>query len=142
MEKKGNCCDEKSLQAQGFDDILNNMQTKEGGIRVKKFFGGMFIEEELLRKEGIYHPIKLEYYKIINDNKYKENKFRYGLEVIKTEYFPRDVKVEKNEIIELTNDENLIKKMLRILKENKVTPVEVEDVIQEIFTKPLQIAEN
>ena len=107
---------------------------------MKKFFGGMFIEEEILRKEGIYHPIKLEYYKI--ENEPKEGKLKYGLEVVKTEYYTNDVKIEKKEVENLTNDENSIKKVLNILKENKVTPVAMQDVIKEIFAKRLQIAEN
>ena len=31
---------------------------------MKTFFGGMFMNKENLRKEGILYPIKLEYYKI------------------------------------------------------------------------------
>ena len=31
---------------------------------MKTFFGGMFMNKEELRKEGILYPIKLEYYKI------------------------------------------------------------------------------
>ena len=100
----------------------------------------MFIEEEILRKEGIYHPIKLEYYKI--ENEPKEGNLKYGLEVVKTEYYTNDVKIEKTELEGLTNDENAIKNILDILKENKVTPIGIQDVIKEIFAKRLQIAGN
>ncbi len=109
---------------------------------MKKFFGGMFIENEILRKEGIYHPIKLEYYKIENNNSQKNGELKYGLEVVKTEYYTNDVKIEKNQLEGLTNDENAIKKILNILKENKVTPIAMQDVIKEILTKRLQIAKN
>ena len=109
---------------------------------MKKFFGGRFIENEILRKEGIYHPIKLEYYTIINKENYKNNKLRYGLEIVKTEYYPNSINVERREVEEITNDENTIKSILNILKENRVTPVAIKDVIQEIFTKNLQIAKN
>ena len=116
-------------------------QKKEEKV-LKKFFGGMFIENEILRKEGIYHPIKLEYYKIENNNSQKNGELKYGLEVVKTEYYTNDVKIEKNQLEGLTNDENAIKKILNILKENKVTPIAMQDVIKEILTKRLQIAEN
>ena len=116
-------------------------QKKEEKV-LKKFFGGMFIENEILRKEGIYHPIKLEYYKIENNNSQKNGELKYGLEVVKTEYYTNDVKIEKNQLEGLTNDENAIKKILNILKENKVTPIAMQDVIKEILTKRLQIAKN
>ena len=109
---------------------------------MKKFFGGMFIENEILRREGIYHPIKLEYYKIENKDNNQREKMKYGLEIIKTEYYPNDVKIEKRQIDEITNDEETIKKILGTLKENKVTPIGMQDVMKEILLKRLQIAEN
>ena len=33
------------------------------------FFGGVFIDQETLETAGINYPIKLEYYKRINENK-------------------------------------------------------------------------
>ena len=116
--------------------------TKEGGVFMKKFFGGLFIETEILEKQGIYHPIKIEYYKTINPNSYKEGKLKYGIEVIKTEYYANSVKVERNEMNSITDDENFISKILKILKKNKVTPTGMQDVVQEIFIKNLQIAKN
>ena len=109
---------------------------------MKKFFGGMFIDNDTLRREGIYHPIKLDYYKIINEDENKEIEFKYGLEIVKTEYFTNDVKIERKAMGNLTNDETYIQKILDILKENEVTPVGMNDVIKEIFAKRLQIAEN
>ena len=109
---------------------------------MKKFFGGMFIENEILRKEGIYHPVKLDYYKIVSYDKQKEDKAKYGLEIVKTEYYPNDVKIEKRLIEHLTNDEKSIGEILNLLKENQVTPIGMQDVIQEIFAKRLQIVKN
>ena len=48
---------------------------------MKTFFGGMFMNKENLRKEGILYPIKLEYYKI-KDLKSKNDIL--GIEVVKT----------------------------------------------------------
>ena len=109
---------------------------------MKKFFGGLFIENEILRREGIYHPIKLDYYKITNYDNENQEKLKYGLEIVKTEYYQNDVRIEKKLIKCLTNDEITIEKILKILKENKVTPVGTLDVIKEILAKRLQIAEN
>ena len=109
---------------------------------MRKFFGGLFIENELLHKEGIYHPIKLDYYKITNKNSSKKEKLKYGIEIVKTEYFTNDVKIEKNTMEEITNDESTIDRILNTLKENTVTPAGMEDVIKEILLKRLQIAKN
>ena len=49
---------------------------------MKTFFGGNFIKEEMLSEAGIYHPIKLEYYKRINEDEIlKENKAKFENEL-------------------------------------------------------------
>lgn len=96
---------------------------------MKTFFGGMFMNKENLRKEGILYPIKLEYYKI-KDLKSKNDIF--GIEVVKTEYINEEVKVEKASIDKLTNDEKIENSILDILKRNEVTPVILEDVIEDL----------
>ena len=96
---------------------------------MKTFFGGMFMNKEELRKEGILHPIKLEYYKI-KDLKSKNDIF--GIEIVKTEYIDEEVKVEKASIDKLTNDEKIENSILDLLKRNEVTPVILEDVIEDL----------
>ena len=44
---------------------------------MKTFFGGIFIEASRLKEEGIQYPIKVEYYKL----KDEDNK-KYGIEII------------------------------------------------------------
>ena len=95
---------------------------------MKTFFGGMFMNKEELRKEGILHPIKLEYYKI-KDLKSKNDIF--GIEIVKTEYIDEEVKVEKASIDKLTNNEKIENSILDLLKRNEVTPVILEDVIED-----------
>lgn len=96
---------------------------------MKTFFGGMFMNKENLRREGILYPIKLEYYKI-KDLKSKNDIF--GIEVVKTEYINEEIKVEKASIDKLTNDEKIENSILDILKRNEVTPVILEDVIEDL----------
>ena len=91
---------------------------------MKTFFGGMFMNKENLRKEGILYPIKLEYYKI-KDLKSKNDIF--GIEVVKTAYINVEIKVDK-----LSNDEKIENSILDILKRNEVTPVILEDVIEDL----------
>ena len=109
---------------------------------MKKFFGEMFIDNEVLKEEHINYSIKLEYYQIINDNTENENKLKYGVEVEKTEYRKEGTISERGVIESLTNNEDEIKEILKILMKNEVTPVGLKDVIEEIFGKNLQIAKN
>ena len=96
---------------------------------MKTFFGSVFIEKEKLEEAGITHPIKLEYYKI-KDLKSKNDIF--GIEVVKTAYINEEIKVEKASIDKLTNDEKIENSILDILKRNEVTPVILEDVIEDL----------
>jgi len=40
---------------------------------------------------------------------------------------------EKNNIYNVTNDENVINKLLNILKNNKVTPIALNDIMNEVM---------
>ena len=103
---------------------------------MKTFFGGIFIEKKKLEEVGINYPIKLEYYKRINEDEYINNKNnKYGISVVKTEYLPENTKVERKEIKYLTNDENKIEEVLKIFKDNEVTPICVEDVMCDLYRK-------
>lgn len=101
---------------------------------MKTFFGGTFIEKEQLEKAGIFHPIKLEYYKQINEDDIKTlNKTKFGISIVKTEYIKDRVEVETKEIKYITNDEVEENKILEIFKNNKVTPINSEEIITDIF---------
>ena len=108
---------------------------------VKNFFGSIFINRDELQEAGINYPIKVEYYKIINEEeKRKQDKLIYGIQIIKTEYRDK-IGVEQNKLENITNDEKEITKILSIIKENEVTPIGLEDVILEIKSRQA-IAKN
>ena len=109
-------------------------------MNVKSFFGSIFINRDKLEEAGINYPIKVEYYKIINAEKTKQNKLIYGIQVIKTEYKDK-IGVEQEKIEHITNDENEISRILSLMKENEVTPIGLEDVILEIKNRQA-IAKN
>lgn len=101
---------------------------------MKTFFGGTFIEKEKLEEAGINHPIKLEYYKQINEDDINcYNKPKYGIEIVKTEYIPDNIKVETKSIKYVTNDEFEENRILTIFKENQVTLINSEEVISDLF---------
>ncbi len=104
---------------------------------MKVFFGGGFIQKEDLEAAGIEYPVKLEYYKIINEECLKrQEKPRYGINVVKTEYINNIVKTEDEIIKHLSDNEKRIEEILEIFKEHKVTPITVQDVISD-FAKNL-----
>lgn len=108
---------------------------------LKNFFGSIFMNRDRLSEAGINYPIKVEYYKIINEEeKIKENKLIYGIQVIKTEYKDK-IGVEQEKIEHITNDETEITKILDLIKEYEVTPIGLEDVILEIKSRQA-IAKN
>lgn len=95
---------------------------------MKKFFSSTFVNEELLEEERIYHPIKLEYYKIVNE---EENKF--GVNVVKKEYKKEGLKVENQRISYISDNEKKIEEILNTLERNKVTPTGLEDVLNDLI---------
>ena len=99
---------------------------------MKDFFGSIFINRDKLREAGITYPIKVEYYKVTNeDEKRISNKLMYGIQVIKTEYKEK-IGVEQRKVEEITSNEIEINRILDLIKEYEVTPIGLEDVIVEI----------
>ena len=99
---------------------------------MKTFFGGILIEANKLKEEGIQYPIKVEYYKL----KDEESK-KYGIEIIKREYKPKHIDIEKQELKSLSKDECKIERMLELFKENEVTPICAGEIIEDFFGKTL-----
>ena len=99
---------------------------------MKNFYGSIFINRDKLEEAGINYPIKVEYYKITDEEeKMNRNKLIYGIQIIKTEYKEK-IGIEQNKLEHITNDEKEITKILRLMKENEVTPICLEDIILEI----------
>ena len=102
---------------------------------MKNFFGSIFINRDELAEAGINYPIKVEYYKITNEEeKIKQNKLIYGIQIIKTEYKDR-IGIEQSKIENITNNEKEINEILKQMKESEVTPIGLEDVLIEIEEK-------
>lgn len=100
---------------------------------MKTFFGSTFIEKDKLEEEGRKNPIKFEYYKQINeDDINSENKAKYGIHIVKTEYLPDNIKVETKCIKYVTNDELEEDRILKIFKESKVSTINCEDIISDL----------
>ena len=100
---------------------------------MKTFFDGIFLDKSKLEEEGIKYPIKLEYYKTIAESENVEAK--YGIEVVKTEYKTEFVNVESNKLESLTNNPEEINRILAVLRNNEVTPIGLQDVLEDMCIK-------
>jgi len=123
-------CDEKFLQTFLKRCIIEKCETKEEEIKLKTFFGSTFINKKELEEANINYPIKLEYYKIINEDELIARKgTKFGINIIKTEYRENAPKIEEETIKYLSNDEQKVDEILESLKCNEVTPIALQDII-------------
>ena len=99
---------------------------------MKTFFGGIFIETIKLKEAGIEYPIKVEYYKL----KDEDNK-KYGIEIIKKEYQHKNINIEKKVLKSLSKDECKVDRMLELFEKNEVTPISAGEIIEDFFGKTL-----
>ncbi len=101
---------------------------------MKHFYGGTFINPEKLKAIGIEYPVKLEYYRTNNECKESnKTKVKYGIEVIKTSYTKEDVNVETSQIPKIIESETIVNRILDILKENLITPVSAEYIVEDLL---------
>ena len=108
---------------------------------MKTFYGGLFIKKEELAQAGINYPIKLEYYKTAQaEENERYTNFKYGIEVVKKAYFGvKNIKIDKKNVENITDEESKIETILEKLKRNEVTPIGVEYVISD-YLNGLNIA--
>ncbi len=100
---------------------------------MKSFYSAINISEEMLSQNQKDNPIRLEYYRIKNEET-KESKC-YGIEVVKIEYKDEKPKVERKTIENLTNDERTLNQFLDTLERGYVTPVTTPYVVEDYFGK-------
>lgn len=98
---------------------------------MKTFYGDTYINKEELQKIGINYPIKLEYYKTCKEDTV-ENAI-YGIEIIKRSYLNGNTNIEKRLIKDVNDDDCIINKILKTLKENQVTPISAQEVIDDLL---------
>lgn len=95
---------------------------------MKSFYGGTYVAKELLEENNIYHPIRLEYYKLTKD---EESRVFYGIEIVKTEYKTENIKVERKELENITQEEKEIIDLLEKFKVGSVTPDFLGEMVEE-----------
>lgn len=96
---------------------------------MKKLFGVTYLDKEILKQNQIYHPVRLEYYEIQEQEK-------FGVEIVKTEYKKEKIETEHAIIKELTKESHIIQNILTQCKKGTITPCVAEEMIEEL-TKSL-----
>ena len=95
---------------------------------LKKLYGKTVIDgsdsEELLKD----HTIELEYYQIKNETSRKP----YGIEIVKRSIENDIMNIEEKKVCHICSEEDKNNKLLEILVSNKVTPVAVDDIIEDL----------
>lgn len=97
-------------------------------------YGKILLDEKLLMN-NIYHDVEVEYYKVKrkDENNARNSNEVYGIEIVKRDYYNEEVKVENEYIEKVTSDEQSVNNILEKLKNNQVTPVELEYVIKDLL---------
>ena len=101
---------------------------------IGNYFGATLLKGKELLENSNKNKIKLEYYSTEKRN--IESEIIYGVSIVKKEYGKQKVKFEKNSVERITTNENKIEKIIETLKNFKVTPVGLNDVLTEILKRP------
>ena len=97
---------------------------------MKSFYGGTYIGKEILAQNDIHYPIRLEYYKVEQE---EGKELFYGIEVVKTEY-KEAIPVVENKLVEkITKEEVEIIELLEKFKRGTVMPALLEEMLEERF---------
>lgn len=100
-------------------------------IDTKKLYGIAKINELELGENNF--DINIKYYKT-KELIGKKNK--YGIEIVKEQKKKKGKTTEKSKINCISNNEQLIENLLKILVKNRVTPMATEDIITDLRKNP------
>lgn len=96
----------------------------------RAFYGTAYLEEDDLKETNINHKIQLEYYTTKEKNSEKEE---YGIEVIKKEFKTNEINTEISSRNSITTNSEKVIEIIRTLKKFKVTPIGLNDVLQDLL---------
>lgn len=95
-------------------------------LKKHKLYDCSFVNSEYLNEEQ--REINLEYYLLVN-----EEKNVFGIEVLKREINSFGLENIETEIVDnYDENESVTKRVIGILGENRVTPITLNEVLQEI----------
>lgn len=104
---------------------------------IREFYGAITFNVKNSKDVRENGKIELKYYKIIStesSSKNKNNK-KYGIEVSKKHVYNNIITEEKKEIFNCIEKEEVVDRVLEMLKNNKVTPINVVDILEDLSVK-------
>ena len=98
------------------------------------YYGALVLNEKRLVETNMKNRIKLEYYATEKPICVKEEyEIAYGISIIKKEYCKNRIKREKNSVEKISTNKRKIKDIIKMLKEYEVTPIALEDVLEDLL---------
>ena len=98
---------------------------------LRTFFGKTTINNEDAEQAN-FDRMYLEYYKNVNEREIKKDEKPYGVTIIKKTQIGKIL--EEKEVKNILNRENDVDNILKLLVEYKVTPIGLDDVLQDLVS--------
>lgn len=100
----------------------------------KVYCGNTFLDGKDLKESNLKNRIELEYYRTKKRKHYflREDTETYGIEIVKKEYQGNKINIEKENVDKISDKKTTIDSILKMLKEFKVTPIALKDVVHDI----------
>ena len=99
----------------------------------RTYYGGTFLDYKDLAESRVRNKVELEYYTTRACSKLNEDGETYGIEIVKKEYDKDCIKVESGRHEKICNNLDKITEIIEVLKRCKVTPIGLNDVIDEMY---------
>ena len=100
---------------------------------LRTFFGKTTINNEDAEQAN-FDRMYLEYYKNVNEREIKKDEKPYGVTLIKNTQIGKILEIEEKEVKNILNRENDVDNILKLLVEYKVTPIGLDDVLQDLVS--------
>ena len=100
---------------------------------LRTFFGKPTINNEDAEQAN-FDRMYLEYYKNVNEREIKKDEKPYGVTIIKKTQIGKILEIEEKEVKNILNRENDVDNILKLLVEYKVTPIGLDDVLQDLVS--------
>lgn len=100
---------------------------------LRTFFGKTTINNED-EEQANFDRMYLEYYKNVNEREIKKDEKPYGVTIIKKTQIGKILEIEEKEVKNILNRENDVDNILKLLVEYKVTPIGLDDVLQDLVS--------
>ena len=100
---------------------------------LRTFFGKTTINNEDAEQAN-FDRMYLEYYKNVNEREIKKDEKPYGVTIIKKTQIGKILEIEEKEVKNILNRENDVDNILKLLVEYKLTPIGLDDVLQDLVS--------